>query len=269
MQDAIRRTTDVFSSHPRVYRARSDGISSLRNGVCGRPTIGGAIGVAAGIDSLHVFIGASAFGAWVVPAVILVLLLVAAWVGLRWVRSEHREVLRRIPLFSLLSERELNAVLGSAHAVDFEPGARIIEPGQGGKGFFVVTDGSATVTLDGTDLETLEPGSYFGEMAVIDGGPRTANITARTQVSTLQISPTAFLHLVDREPMVARGIYEELRRRLKASGTEVDEAPDGPIDRSQLAALCELLRERSADWVRTDPTGHRSLWLSKLFARGA
>lgn len=223
----------------------------------------------AGIDSLRVFIGASAIGAWVVPIVILALLLVAAWVGLRWVRSEHREVLRRIPLFSLLSERELNAVLGSAHAVEFAVGRRIIEPGQGGRGFFVITDGSATVTLDGTDLETLEPGSYFGEMAVIDGGPRTATITARTQVSTLQISSTAFLHLVDREPMVARGIYEELRRRLKASGTEVEEAPGTPIDRTRLAELCEKLRERSADWVRTDPTGRHSLWLSKLFARGA
>lgn len=234
---------------------------------------GGSIGETADvmsveIGSLHPLIGESTFGAWLVPAIILVLLLAAAWVGLRWVRSEHREVLRRVPLFSLLSERELNSVLGSAHAVEFEPGARMIEPGEGGRGFFVITEGTATVNLDGNDLETLEPGSYFGEMAVIDGGPRTATITARTHVSTLQISSTAFLHLIDREPMIARGIYEELRRRLKASGTEVDESPDKPIDRGRLVTLCEMLRARSADWVRTDPTGRRSLRLSKLFARG-
>jgi len=224
-----------------------------------------SIGIALGWSLL----GAGAVSAWVVPAIILVLLVVASWVGLRWSRSEHLEVLRSVPLFSLLSERELNAVLGSAHAVDFEPGARIIELGETGKGFYVITDGAATVTVGGPDLEALGPGSYFGEMAVIDGGPRTATITAQTAVSTLEISPTAFLHLLNREPIIAKSIDEELRRRLKTAGNAVDESA-GPIDRAGLVELCEILRRtRNTDWIQTTPTGRRRLRFSRLFARGA
>jgi CRP-like cAMP-binding protein len=126
------------------------------------------------------------------------------------------------------------------------------------------------VTLDGAELAALGSGSYFGEMAVIDGGPRTATITARTQVSTLEISPTAFLHLVDREPMIAQGIYEELCRRLKAAGHEVDEGSRSRVDRARLVELSQTLRQtQDADWVQSTPTKRRWLRLSNLFARGA
>jgi CRP/FNR family cyclic AMP-dependent transcriptional regulator len=154
-------------------------------------------------------LGAGMVNAWVVPAIIFVLLIVAAWLGLRWIRSEHLEALRSAPLFSLLSEHELLSVLSSARAVAFSSGAVVIQQGEKGKGFFVITDGTAGVTLDGEDLVTLASGSYFGEMAVIDGGPRTATITAQTELSTLEITPTAFLRLVDREPMVAQAFYAE------------------------------------------------------------
>jgi CRP/FNR family transcriptional regulator/CRP/FNR family cyclic AMP-dependent transcriptional regulator len=215
-------------------------------------------------------VGAGAVSAWLVPAIIFVVVIVACWLGLRWIRSEHLEVLRAVPLFSLLSERELMAVLGSAHAAAFEPGAKIIEVGQRGKGFFVITDGTAKVMLDEAEVATLGSGSYFGEMAVIDGGPRTATIVAQNHVSTLEISPTAFLRLVDREPMIAQNIYEELSRRLKAAGSEVREDAGTRVDRARLVELCQTLRRtQDADWVQTTPTTRRWLRFSNLFARGA
>ncbi len=134
------------------------------------------------------------------PAIIFALVIIASLLGLRWIRSEHLEALGAIPLFSLLSQRELLAVLRSAHAVAFQPGVGVIGEGEKGRSFFVITEGTARVTARGAELATLGSGSYFGEMAVIDGGPRTATITAQTQVSTLEITPSAFLHLVDREP---------------------------------------------------------------------
>ena len=107
-------------------------------------------------------------------------------------------------------------------------------------------------------------------MALIDGGPRTATITAQTQVSTLEISPTAFFHLVDREPMIARGVYEELCRRLKAAGHGVDEGSGARVDRTRLVELCQTLRRtQDADWVQATPPRLRWLRLSNLFARGA
>jgi hypothetical protein len=96
----------------------------------------GVIGVTIGIGLTGSLLGAGAVSAWVVPAIIFVLLIVASWLGLRWIRSEHLEALRAVPLFSLLSERELMAVLRSAHAVAFQPGARVIELGERGRGFF-------------------------------------------------------------------------------------------------------------------------------------
>jgi CRP/FNR family transcriptional regulator, cyclic AMP receptor protein len=216
------------------------------------------------------FLGAGVFSAWLVPAIFFVVIIGVSWLGLRWIRSEHVEALRAVPLFSLLSERELRAVLRSAHPVAFPPGTTVIEQGKRAGGFFVITDGTANVGRDGADLATLGSGSYFGEMAVIDGGPRTATITARTQVSTLEISPTAFLHLVDREPMIAQGIYEELARRLKAAGHEVVEGSVARVDRARLTELCQTLRQtQGTDWVQATPTRQRMLRLSNLFARGA
>ena len=98
------------------------------------------------------FLGAGATGVWLVPAIMFVLLAVAAWLGLRWVRSGHREALRSVPLFSLLPDRELLAVLSSARAVGFPSGATVIHQGEQEKGFFVITDGTAKVTLDGAEL---------------------------------------------------------------------------------------------------------------------
>jgi CRP/FNR family transcriptional regulator, cyclic AMP receptor protein len=215
-------------------------------------------------------LGAGAVNAWLVPAIIFVLVVVVAWFGLRWIRSEHLEALRSVSLFSLLSERELLAVLRSARAVTFPPEVTVIAQGERGKGFFVITEGRARVTLDGTELATLGAGSYFGEMAAFDGGPRTATISAQTQVSTLEITPAAFLRLVDREPMVARSISEELTRRLKAAGRQVEEGADVRVDRTRLIELCrELRRSQSSDWAEIDHGRPRRLWLTSLFARGS
>jgi CRP-like cAMP-binding protein len=208
--------------------------------------------------------------AWLVPLFIFVLVIVVAVMGLRWIRSEHLEALRAIPLFSLLSERELLSVLRSARAVGFAPGAAIIQEGEQGKGFFVITDGAATVTSDGAAVATLGAGSYFGEMSVLDGSPRSATITATEPVSTLEIGRTAFLHLLDREPLVARSLYEELERRLKAAGVPVEDAGDTRVTRDRLVELCRRLRQtQQADWSEAASGKRRALKLTSLFASGS
>jgi CRP-like cAMP-binding protein len=213
-------------------------------------------------------LGTSAVNAWIVPAIIFVLFGIVAWLGLRWIRAEHLEALRAVPLFSLLSDRELLAVLRSARPAMFPPGATIIRQGEEGTGFFAITDGRAKVTVDDRELTTLGSGSYFGEMAVIDGGPRTATITAETQVSTLELTPTALLHLIEREPMIAHSIHEELVRRLKAAGGHVEEGGDARIDRARLIEASRALRaSQNPDWAEA-PSTRRRLRFSTLFARG-
>jgi CRP/FNR family transcriptional regulator, cyclic AMP receptor protein len=217
-----------------------------------------------------VLVAAGTVTAWVVPLILFVLVVVTAWLGLRWIRSEHLEALRATPLFSLLSDRELRLVLRSTRAVTFPPGATVIKQGQRGQGFFVITDGTAKVTQDGTELATLGAGSYFGEISVIDGGPRIASITAQSPVSTLEISPGAFNRLVDREPMIAQSIYLELSQRMKDGGIPVDEGTGDRIDRERLIELCRSLREtQQADWAQVASSRPRRLWLTQLFARGS
>jgi CRP-like cAMP-binding protein len=106
-------------------------------------------------------------------------------------------------------------------------------------------------------------------MAVIDGGPRTATITAQTELSTLEITPAAFVRLVDREPMVSRAFYQELCRRLEIAGNPVDEAADVRVDRARLVELSEILRQtQNPDWVQATPSRRRRLRFSNMFARG-
>jgi signal-transduction protein with cAMP-binding, CBS, and nucleotidyltransferase domain len=213
---------------------------------------------------------AGVVASWVVPAIIFVVVIVACLLGLRWLRAEHLDELRSVPLFSGLSDHELLWVLQTAHAESFAPGATIIREGDIGGDFFMLTEGTVKVTVDGTEVATLGAGSYFGEIALIDGGARTATITTTTAVSSLRLAPTAFLSTVDREPMLARAIYAELSKRLNTGGDQID-GDVSRVDRARLIEVCKQLRAGSAhpEWSpATSPVKHR-LMLTSLFARGS
>ena len=213
---------------------------------------------------------ADVVAAWLVPAVIFVVVIVACLLGLRWLRAEHLEELRSVPLFSGLSDHELLWVLRAARAESFAPGVTIIREGDNGGDFYMITGGSVRVTVDGTEVATLEAGSYFGEIALIDGGSRTATIIAATPVSSLTLAPRAFLQTVDREPMLARAIFAELSKRLGATGDRID-GDVAPVDRARLIEVCRQLRARSEhpEWGPGTSPVKRRLALTSLFARGS
>jgi len=221
-----------------------------------------------GVRVVVPLIGAGVLSSWLVPAAIFLILIVASWLGLRWIKSEHLETLRSVPLFSGLTNGQLLSVLGSSHAVEYQPGVHIVTEGERGRGFFVLTRGTAKVSIDGKEVSTLEPGSYFGEIAVIDGGPRTATISAETAVGSLELTPSALLRLLDQEPGVARAMYVELQQHLP----EPREATpgDGPVTtREMLIDLClQLRRIDRPDFAKLQSSRRRWLGLSGLFARG-
>jgi CRP/FNR family cyclic AMP-dependent transcriptional regulator len=205
--------------------------------------------------------------AWVVPGVIFLVVIVASAVGLLWIRSEHLETLRAVPLFSGLSQHDLMSVLRSTSGVGFERGAELVKEGETGKGFFIMTKGTAAVSVGGTQVDTLGPGSYFGEMAVLDGGPRTATITATGQVLVLHLPSATLTRIIDKQPTIARQIDDELTRRLSSAGEQV--APADRVDRARLADLSARLRKaRDPDWATVPDAKGRWLGFSKLFARG-
>ena len=205
-------------------------------------------------------LGSGIVSSWLVPALIFLILIGASWAGLRWIRSEHIEALACTPLFSRLPRNTLRSILGSAHAVEFLPGDAIVREGERGKGFFV-KEGTARVLVGGIERARLRPGAYFGEIAVIDGGPRTATIAAETQMSTLELAPAAFRRLLDTEPSIASSVSRELARRLQTVGGPRESGED-PVGDNSLEELCARLRRiDDPDWAQPAVSPRRGLRL--------
>ena len=91
-----------------------------------------------------------------------------------------------MPLFAGLEKRDLERIADSFKERNYSAGDTIAGEGQGGAGFFIIAEGTAKVTVQGEDRATLGPGDYFGEIALIDEGARTATVTAETDMKMLR-----------------------------------------------------------------------------------
>jgi CRP/FNR family cyclic AMP-dependent transcriptional regulator len=98
------------------------------------------------------------------------------------------------------------------------PGVRLTGEDASGYSFFVLTEGSASVTADGTELRSLGPGDYFGEIALLDGGRRTATVTTTTPATVLVLFGTEFRRLQQSQPEIAARIEATMRERASAPG---------------------------------------------------
>ena len=135
-----------------------------------------------------------------------------------------REVLehfRSVPLFSSLSNDDLRAVVTAAEEIDEPAGAVLVREGEHRRELFVVTAGTATATRDGHELGTMGPGEYFGEIALLAGGERTATVTATTDVSLMMLAPAPFMRVLETEPKVLEAIMHTLGERLRANEATV------------------------------------------------
>lgn len=125
-------------------------------------------------------------------------------------------LLKTVPLFEGLSKRELDKLISVSKEVDFEEGHAIVEEGATGVGFHLILEGEAHVLVGGRKRATLRSGNYFGEMSLIDGGPRSATVKTATPVRTLALTSWAFLPLLDKNPSIAKKLLVEMSRRLRA-----------------------------------------------------
>lgn len=136
--------------------------------------------------------------------------------AVRQAAAAWAETLGEVPLFAGLSRRHLRRVAGLAREVRFHDGSPIVRAGDEGETFYVLLDGEAVVSRKGLGGVRLGPGSFFGEMALLDGGPRSATLTARGDVVCLAITRARFLRLLRSEPTIAIAILQELSRRVRA-----------------------------------------------------
>lgn len=129
--------------------------------------------------------------------------------------AEVVETLRRVPLFAGLEGRELGRLGNLMRESRFAEGDSITTEGESGVGFFVIEDGNATVSRGGEILRTLKPGDHFGEIALIDEGPRSATVVATTDLRCRAIAAWEFKTFVIEHPEVAWPLLETLVARLR------------------------------------------------------
>jgi len=124
------------------------------------------------------------------------------------------ELLRGIPLFAELKDREVKAVAGAMTQRRVDTGQTLAVEGTQGIGFFVIESGTAKVTVDGQERRVLGPGDYFGEIALIVDTPRTATVTAETPVVSWAIASWAFRPIVQENASVAWRLLDTLAKML-------------------------------------------------------
>ena len=125
------------------------------------------------------------------------------------------DTLKRVPLFADLDNKELGQVASSMRERRFSAGDTVTQEGQGGVGFFVVEEGEAKVTVGGEDRGVVGPGDYFGEIALINDSPRTATLTASTDMLCYGMTPWDFRPLVEGNSALAWKLLTAMAEKLR------------------------------------------------------
>lgn len=132
-------------------------------------------------------------------------------------KGNRLELLRSVPLFAALSARELKVVDGLLKEDWFNAGDTIVEADDPGGRFYVLTEGRAKVTVHDKPVRTIGPGGFFGEMSLIDNGPRSATVRADTQVKALWMSRLSFLGMLEENWSTTKKILADLCARIRVN----------------------------------------------------
>ena len=128
--------------------------------------------------------------------------------------------LANVPIFSGCSKRELGIISRAAKEVSHKEATVIAREGERGIGLFLILEGQCKVTIGGRTKAKLGPGDFFGEVALLDGGPRTATVTALTAVRLVGITGWVFRGLLMEHPSIALKTLEAVAGRLRSVSRE-------------------------------------------------
>jgi CRP-like cAMP-binding protein len=132
-----------------------------------------------------------------------------------WERPTERdwvEVLGALPLFSQLGKRQVRRIARLARVVDYSPDEEIVRAGEHGDSFYLLLEGRAAAA---GKSRALRPGDFFGEMALIDGLPRSATITATTAVRAMKLPRRAFITALEQDVRIGLAIMAVLAGRIR------------------------------------------------------
>jgi CRP-like cAMP-binding protein len=126
------------------------------------------------------------------------------------------EALKRVPLFSGLSKKELVLLAKAAEDIELDQGYVLCKEGRSGSEFFAIVEGQATVSRKGRKRDSFGPGDFFGEIALISDVPRTATVVAATPIRVFVLTRQSFRSLLIDSPVVQEKVMAALAERLAA-----------------------------------------------------
>ena len=129
-------------------------------------------------------------------------------------KNQKVELIRRVPLFEQCSRRELEQIAAIADEIDLAEGKQLMREGAPGREFFVILEGTADVVQHDALVNTLGSGDFFGEIALIHQGPRTATVTTTSPLRALVVTDRSFRRLVEEQPEIERKVLEAAVDRL-------------------------------------------------------
>jgi CRP-like cAMP-binding protein len=178
--------------------------------------------------------------------------------------QEGRESLRRIPLFSGVSDADLDSLASLLIERRFPKHKTIVEEGLSGDYMYVIREGQVKVTKLSSDgrekiLELLEAGDFFGEMSLLDSGPRSASVKALSEARVLALSRNDFLTLLRRSPDLAMAVVQELTRRLRQVDEQASSLSFQRVKERTQGLLQRLAKDECEGRLRTPPLTHQQM----------
>jgi CRP-like cAMP-binding protein len=137
-------------------------------------------------------------------------------------RADKIDLIKKVPLFSELSNRQLNEISKHADQVMPKAGAPLAQQGKTGQDFIIIVNGKAKVVKNRRVIRHLSRGDYFGEISLIDGGPRTATVIAETDMTILVVHRRSFGHLLETIPGLQKKIMLSLCTYLRRAEKDIN-----------------------------------------------
>ena len=123
--------------------------------------------------------------------------------------------LRKVPLFGACDDKQLAFIATQVEEMDFPVGHVLCKQGESGGEFFVIVSGTAEVKRDGRSVRQLGAGDFFGEIALIDHGPRTATVTATSAMRSLVLGHGQFRNVLHQNAAIAVAVLQRLGQRIR------------------------------------------------------
>ena len=129
--------------------------------------------------------------------------------------SSKHDLLKKVPLFSGLKRSDLNDIAKVTDESNLQAGKVLAQEGKTGMEFVFILEGEARVESDGREIRRLGPGNFFGEIAILDGKPRTATVIAETDIKVLVIHSQYFTSVLKKNPGLQMEIIRALCRYIR------------------------------------------------------